>query len=124
MTREVTVTPPNSVVLVMDSQGGQIPESMGGNMVSATSSCVAIGTLEESEGPTQIRIVDASTAKDEELPTLEVIDAMLAAPSGLIIVRSVLGERYVEWPLDRPEARVRVYVSHSVEPGEIAIVMG
>lgn len=45
----VKVAPPNSVVLVSDVNGGEIPKTMGGSLVSATNTCVAVGCLSEGE---------------------------------------------------------------------------
>jgi hypothetical protein len=124
MKREVLVAPPNSVVLVMDSQHGQIPESMRGVAVTVTSSCVAVGTLEEAEGPTRIRVLDAADAALEGLPAVAMLDTTLEISSGLMVVRNVLGERYVDWPVDAKEVRIRIYARRSMEPDDIAIVMG
>jgi hypothetical protein len=121
---EATVTPSNSLVLIMDPATVEIPASMGGHPVVATPSCVAVGTLAEHEGPTEVRIFDSMTAQNESLPALEVVDTTLYCNSRKLVVGDVLGETYFEWLLHTADVRVRVYTNHSTEPDEIAIVVG
>lgn len=123
--QERSASPPNSVVLVRDAARADIPESMSGQVISATSSCIAIGTLEETEGPTRIRVADSTAAGgNESLPALEVADTTLRVESGSLVVGDVLGVPYIHWPVEGPNVRVRVYVNHSTEPDEIVVVVG
>jgi hypothetical protein len=46
----------NSLLLLGDSSG-KVPQSLEGP-VTATSSCVVIGTLMELDGPTRVRLLD------------------------------------------------------------------
>jgi hypothetical protein len=122
--QSATLTPSNSLVLIMDPAKSEIPASMSGREVAMTSSCIAVGTLEEHEGPTAVRMVDATSVQNEPLPPLEVADTTLHCESNSLVVSDVLGERYIEWSLSTADVRVRVYTNHSTEPDEIAIVVG
>ena len=56
MKYDVSVAPPNSIILVVGSASAEPPESMTGGLTSATSTCVAIGTLNEFDGETSVKI--------------------------------------------------------------------
>src|SRR5262245_21218902 len=66
------LAPPNSVLLVMDHETGEIPADMHDGSIAATESCVAIGTLCEVDGETTVEVSDE--------------DAFRAACSGLACV--------------------------------------
>lgn len=89
---KVRVRAPNSVVLVGDP-GGEPPESLAGGLVSATSSCVAVGTLSEADGETMIRLIDAKDAGD--LPTRLAFAGELETPSNRLTIASVFDETYL-----------------------------
>ncbi|MQB01886.1 MAG: hypothetical protein GEU78_16675 [Actinobacteria bacterium] len=117
-----SVIPTNSLILIMDSRSGQIPESMGGRAVSSTSSCVAVGTKEESEGTTELRMADVG--EEIELPALNIYDGRLEVSSGELVASNVLGEAFLRWPMDGPSVRVQIYTNHSTEPDQIVVVVG
>lgn len=116
------VIAPNSVLLVGDGQNVQFPSSMGGRLVAATESCVAIGTREEAEGPVRITFKDAGTGAD--LPPLEVLDHTLLVRSGEVVAATVLGDVVLKRESLPGSVRVVVYVNHSTEPDDIAVVFG
>ena len=64
-TVEMCFRPPNSVALVMDPRTGVVPATLVGNAVAATDSCVAVGTLEESNGMTMVRLERLGAAGHE-----------------------------------------------------------
>lgn len=118
---DVSVRAPNSVVLVGDSAGVP-PESMSGGLASATSSCVAIGTLSESDGETTIQLVDAADAVD--LPSQLAFEGYVETPSGRLTVASVLDDTYLERPVEAVSVPIRIWVNDSQEPDEICVVLG
>ena len=115
------VTPSNSVILVMDPQLGKIPNSMNGRVVAATDSCVAVGTKEEYEGPTRIRITDEVS---DDTPPLKVHDGAVEVTSGEIVVANILGEAFLRWPVEGTSVGLQIYINHSTEPDEIVVVVG
>ena len=53
---EISVAPANSIILVVGSAAAEPPVSMSGGLTSATSTCIAIGTLNEFDGETRVTI--------------------------------------------------------------------
>ena len=114
------VAPAFSIVLVEDVSGGEVPEpeAMRGQMVAATSSCVAVRCPPESHGPTTITLGRASEVDNGTLP---VFDGMVATPNRKLAVRDVNGRVFLEQSVENSEARVRIWADHSTQPGRVAI---
>jgi hypothetical protein len=117
---EIKVQGPNSLLLIGDSRG-KPPQTFEG-LVTATSSCVAIGTLMEMDGPTRVRLLD-DRWYDEPLPLTVAFDGSLKLPHGVLRVENVLGEVYLERKLEPKSVRLQIYVNHPTEPDQIAIVV-
>ena len=117
---EVKVQAPNSLLLIGDSRG-KMPQSFEG-LVTATSSCIAIGTLMEMDGPTRVRLLD-DRWYDEPLPLTVAWDGSVKLPHGVLRVENVLGEIYLERKLEPKSVRLQIYVNHPTEPDQIAIVV-
>ena len=120
---DVSVAASNALLLIGDSMDMAIPSSIVG-LVASTPSCVAVGTLEETDGPTRVRVVNGGDAEEQHMPPREVLDMELETPSGRIAVSSVLGETYVEHMVDRPSIRIRLRVNDPSEPDDIVIILG
>lgn len=68
MTRVTTsAAPPNSLLLVLDPRTGELPDSLDGEAIVATSSAIAIGTLMEYDGDTEVVLTDQAGDSQDEL---------------------------------------------------------
>lgn len=56
MTETIRVAPPNGLLLVLDPSTGVLPETLSGESIAATSSALAIGTLTEVDGDTEVNL--------------------------------------------------------------------
>lgn len=113
--------PPNSLVLVMDPRGGEIPASMNQSLVSATNSCIAIGCLSEDDGETDVCLGPRSNVDSGERP---VFDGTLATPSRKVAVKTVLGETLLEATVPAAVTHIRVWANDAAEPDRIVIGIG
>ncbi len=114
------ISPPNSLVLVMDPSIGQIPDSMSGSLVASTSTCIAIGTLSEHDGVTHVSLSDSPDVAPNVSPTF---DGVLETPGNRIAVCSVLDEVILENKVTTSRTRVRIWANDPMEPSEIHIVV-
>jgi hypothetical protein len=122
MINETRVAPDNSLILVMDRTVGTVPDSMNRNLVSATPSCVAIGTMAQADGETFISLSDEIPAR---LPKQEpVFDGIIPTPSKRLSVCSVHDEPLLVLDVAASSTRVRIWANHPWEPNEIWIVVG
>lgn len=75
---------------------------------------IAVGTIEETEGPPHIRLLDAATAEVADLPALQVADRVLLKTSGNVAVSSMLSWITIcAFGRGSSDVRVRVFVNHS-----------
>jgi hypothetical protein len=120
---EARLHPLNSLLLVLDSSSRDLPESMGGQLVAASTSSVAVGTRSEADGPTTVRITDEEEGQVKQAthPLLLAFEGKIDTPSARLVVESVLGERYMEFPWAPTEAELRIWVNDLTEPDEIVI---
>jgi hypothetical protein len=125
MIAETIVCPPNSLVLVLDSGSYEIPDSMHGDLVAATTSCVAVGTLAEFDGETRLRLMTKADALTTEasLPSLVAFDGVLTSSGGSVDVASVIGEVLLRIAVRSSQVAVTVLVNDTAEPDDIAILV-
>ena len=103
----------------MERTIGEIPESMHGSLVAATDSCVAIGTLNSSDGQSRITLSDEGpVAKENETPIFE---GVLDTPARKIAVCTVGGQPVLELNVGETRTRVKIWANDPVEPDEIDI---
>ena len=119
MKHEACVAPSHSLLLVMDESIGVVPDTMGGAVVAATPSCVAIGTRSEQDGETTVTISDDSGSVSGVL----VFDGNVASPNYQVVVCTVLGVVLLRLDTAGPVARVRVWVNDDVEPDVVEVVV-
>lgn len=118
MIRSTTIAPPNSLVLVEDPSGGEVPESMGSSVTASTDSCIAVGCRSESDGKSEV-VLGPSAEMDPG--TSPVLDQELSTPSRKVVVRTVLGDTVLESPVSTEKTRIRVWVNDQKEPDRILI---
>lgn len=114
---------PNSIVMAMDFESGEPPESMGGGLIAANATCVAIGTLAEQSGATEVVLADQL----EDVNSVDMhiaFDGRLKCPNGEVSLVSALNEKLLSMPVTLKEVRVRVFVNDDAEPNRLAIVLG
>jgi len=124
MKREISITPQNALILVMDETIGVIPDSMNGRLVAATVSCVAIGTISEANGQCLITLADKANSESLDSKWPLIFDGVLDTPSKEISVCSVIGERLIGLHVNEPRTSVKIWANDQREPSEIRIVVG
>lgn len=118
MTISVRLAPPNSVVLIEDICGGEVPDTMNQSLISITDSCIAVGCRAEDDGETQIVLGDLSEVDAEKQL---VFDGVLRTPSLRLVIRTVLGVTLLETPVSDAETRLRIWTNDLTEPDQIVI---
>lgn len=118
MKESITLAPPNSLILVMDISFGELPDDMGGRLVSFTDSCVAVGTLSEVDGDTTI--IMTNSLDGVGLGEM-VFDGILKVPKKELSVCSVRNEKLLTLELSSEEAHVQIFANDPSEPDEIVV---
>jgi hypothetical protein len=115
------VAPSHSLLLVMDESTGVIPDTMGGGLVAATPSCVAVGTMSEHDGETTVSISDGSDPVSGV--GVLVFDGNVSSPNYHVAVCTVHGVVLLRLDTVGPVARVRIWVNDGIEPDLVEIVV-
>jgi hypothetical protein len=115
------VAPPNSLVLVSDLGGGEIPKTMVGELVSATNTCMAVGCLAEADGPTEITLAPLLEIDRAEEPIFE---GLPRTPRRHIVIRSVFGQHLLELPVMQELTKVKIWANDPREPDKLVIGVG
>lgn len=121
MKNEISIVPKNSVILIMDRTIGEVPETMSNQLVAFSTSCVAVGTLSEYDGETQISLSD----KINESSSCKILafDGNLETPSKMISICTVLDEPLIEHQVSKKLTRIKIYVNDRTEPNKIRVII-
>jgi hypothetical protein len=117
------LAPPNSVLLIMDLRTGEPPTTMGKELVAATNSCVAVGTLCEVDGKTSVVFSAALESSDPVGDMKQVFDGVIATPSREVHLCTTALESVAKLPVSATTAKVRVWANHRTEPDCLLIVV-
>ena len=117
-TTSTRLAPPNSLVLVEDSSGGEIPMSMNQSLIAATPSCIAVGCRAEDDGETEITLGPCSCVDAGEQP---VFAGLLQTPNRRLAIRTVHGVTLLEMPVPATETTVKIWVNDSREPDHVTV---
>ena len=112
------VSPPNSVVLLMDAGGGVVPKTMAGSVIAATETCIAVGCKSEDDGNTELTLGSVQQVGLKERPTFE---GRIATPSRRIVIKNVLGEYLLEEMVLNDESTLRIWLNDPMEPDKIVV---
>lgn len=114
----VRVAPRNSIVLVEDLNGGDVPTSTDTSLVLATDSCITVGCRAEDDGETEIILKQGSHVDtDDQL----VFEGLLQTPSRKVVVRTIQNVTLLEMPVTTTETKLRIWVNDSTEPDHITV---
>lgn len=117
MNTTVRTSPPNAVILIEDSLGGDIPTSMNLGLVVATNSCIAVGCRADIDGETEI----AFTGFDDSQQGDVVFEGRLQVKSRELVIRTVLGETLLKVPVEEDSLRLRIRANEPREPDRLSI---
>jgi hypothetical protein len=119
---DLTVRPPNALLIVGDARGDPPGVSSGHQLVHATSTCLAIGTLVDADGETRVRVRDLS-ASTAGRPERLVFDGVVGLPTRKLRVGNVWLDSYVDLAVNVDSVRLQVWVNHPSEPDEVWILV-
>jgi hypothetical protein len=123
MTIETKVAPQRSLLLVMDKVSGEIPELMNGKLVVATHSCIAVGTLSQSDGETSVMLTDDHIHVQENSTLLKVFSGVLATPNKRVDLCTVLLQHILTLSVSNTESHVEIWANHKTEPDRLCVLV-
>lgn len=122
MCESIAISPPNSLILVMDHASGELPEDIIGRLVASTTSCVAVGTLSAADGETTITLTDEHHDAEKEFSL--VFDDVILTPHREISVCDARNEKLLTISTTSSITRVQIYANDAREPDGIVVRVG
>lgn len=112
-----TLAPPNSVLLIADINGGEVPTKLKG-AVASTGSCIAVGCKSEVDGKTEVIF-----GHRNEMPHLTAPDfeGTIATPGKRLAIFTVAGDVVLESPVRAAATRVSVWLNDPSEPDRVIV---
>jgi hypothetical protein len=108
--------------LLGDSKFPEIPDWIPGELVAATSTCIAIGTRVGADGPTEVTLAEEGEALPAELvPAFAAFEDELSIPSGHCLLTEPTGEEFAELLAPTRRIHISVFVDDQTEPEHIQI---
>jgi hypothetical protein len=105
----------------MDHAIGIVPDSMNGELIATSSSCVAVGTVSEIDEMVEIELTDETPDVSEQMKCVS--SSSIATPSREISVCSVHNDKLLSIKVQRDVSEVKVWVNHATEPDRIIIAV-
>lgn len=114
----ISVAPANSVVFVADPNGHyDVPLDTGSALITATSSCIAVGTLAEMDGETTLKLSRSHDNASGELA----FDGNLETPSRTVAIVDSSNKSFLSMAVTNATTHVKIWVNDSNEPNLILI---
>jgi hypothetical protein len=113
------VAAPKALVLIEDSDGGEMPLLVAGRLVAASPTCIAIGCASAERIEVTVGGLGLTRASAAE----PAYDGRLATPSRKVAVRTVAGATLMEVTVPTTETRVLVSANASTEPTALTIAV-
>ena len=111
------VTAPEARVLIEDSGGGELPQTIPAQLVASTANAIAVGCA--ASEVTEVAIADIGLVPSGA--ATPVFEGRLATPSRRIAVRTVLGATLLEVVVPSTNTQLRIWANAPTEPTELTI---
>jgi hypothetical protein len=114
---------PNSLLMVMDRNTGEIPASMAGRSIFCTSTSIIIGTLPVTNGETEISLADERPNEGVGSLLKLVLSCEIAVPNKKLSVCTTSLKELVVMPLHGTNAAVEIWANHEHVPSIIWVAV-
>lgn len=123
MIADTTIRPPNSLLFVMDTKSGDIPEAINGKLVVSTSSCVVVCTLTAADGETSVVLTDERSCVSSATGMRKVFDGVVATPRGMIEICTVLLRPILTLAAPNTQSKVEIWANADIEPDRLCVLI-
>jgi hypothetical protein len=122
MKQLVTISPPNSILLIMSSISGVPPESFFGKVVSNNESCIAVQTVSEMDGKTFVLLTDDIAEISPSMHNMLFEGEIVFANHEISVVTSH-NEVILSLNVSGSKAKIQVWANETREPDQIGVVV-
>jgi hypothetical protein len=114
----VKISPPNSLLFISDTDGGNAPYPERGPLILSTPSCISVGCYPEQDGPTQVILGKMQEVDPGDHPAF---DGDLETPNRAVVVSTVERTTILQAKVHNTRTHVRIWVSHPRWPDKVTI---
>ena len=118
MQTSAVIRPLNSLLLISDSQGGQIPEWVKEKLILSTPSCISVACYPEQDGPTTVKLGPLWQVERDEQPAFS---GYLETPNRAVVVLTVDEQTVLNAKVPNTRTRVRIWINHPQWPDKVTI---
>jgi len=118
VTSSVKIAPPNSLLFISDTDGGNPPLPVRGAHILATESCVSIACYPWIDGETTVTL-GPSREVDPGKPAA--FDGQLETPNRTIVISTVEGNPILKEGVSETTTHVRAWVNNPSMPDEVIV---
>lgn len=118
MEGSVHISPPHSLIIISEPGRGEIPPSLGGSIIAATASCIAVGCRSEIDGDTELTL---GPLNEVGTSTHLAFSGALSTPRKSIAIQTVFNEAILEMAVSSEETRLSIWVNDLSEPDKIVV---
>lgn len=112
------ISPPHSLLLVMDPRTGKIPKSMNDSLIAYTESCVAFGCRSEYDGDTEVVL---GPQQDVDPGTTPQYSGMINTPNGFISICTILGDEVLTMSGLEKNTHITIWANDEFEPDRVIV---
>lgn len=120
MTIAAKISPPNSLLIISDSDIGEIPQSMDRPVV-ATPSCIVVGTLAFCDGETSVALSDGRDDGDAIAGLRRVFAGLLATPTKEVHIYTVELRLVEKLAVAGAQTMVEIWANDDSEPDRLCV---
>ena len=113
----------NAVILIMDPSVGQVPVSMDGGLIAATPSCIAVGTLSDSDGKTSIVLTDEEIVEALDADMHLIHSSRLQTPRREVSVCNVLYNALLTIGVAEEQIKAQIWSNDNLELSKLHIIV-
>jgi hypothetical protein len=118
VTRSVKIAPPNSLLFISDTHGGEPPYPVRGAQILATESCVSIACYPSIDGETSVTL---GPAREVDPGIAPAFDGSLNTPNRSIVISTVDRETVLVEKVPYATTRVKAWVNKPSMPDKVIV---
>lgn len=121
---KIRTAPPNSLVAISDSDGGEVPDPSAFSLetrIISTDSCILVACFPEIEGETEIVLGPVS---EVALPSKPALDQNLETPARKVAISTIVWKKLLEADVTSITTRVRIWTNSARWPDQVIVGLG
>lgn len=118
MAYKAMIAPPNSLIVIMDPQARDFPDSQDNRGIVGTEECIGVACRSADDAETEVQF---GWDREVSLSKLPAFEGWLRVPTRRVTLRTVLDEELASLEVGKRRVIVRIWTDHPREPDHVVI---